>query len=172
MLDLPLEQLSARISSCLSRSVLRPLGSPRLVSELFRQGAPDDDYRRELLAILRWYARHPHSPRDERLGSESSKNAERVFPRDFGQMWENVQGDVEIYAQDQLDAFQLRVGHEWRRTVSWWSVFAASASGLALAAAISPASVLPVALVSPFVGAFVSWVTRDITAVVERARRR
>jgi len=75
-------------------------------------------------------------------------------------------------AQEELDAFQLDVAHEWRQSLAWWSVALSALFGAGLTYATEPRLLLVMAIICPFVGGFSAWVLRDLTATVETWRRR
>ncbi|WP_146956100.1 hypothetical protein [Glutamicibacter soli] len=153
MYDLPLELLAAQLSQSLTHAISDPFKYRYLIYALLEQEDLD-----ELLTAKKEFDRFEANQRNRGDSFEIAK-------------WERTLSRINQQVQDQLDVFQLRAGHYWRKTISGWSVAASSASAAILAVTTFPSALLSVAVISPVVGAFVSWVARDLTAAIERMRR-
>ncbi|WP_217181079.1 hypothetical protein [Streptomyces sp. AC495_CC817] len=166
--DVPLEQLMARVAVVLERAVDRPLAYRGLSKRLLF--AVDDvrdqrfDALREALQV-RDNLRLTDSDVDPRRARSQADDAVVV-------LWPEVEREVALHAQEELNGFQLAVARRWRMSVTLWSLALAGVASLLIALFIAPGVVLVAGLTAPFVGGFLSWVLRDVSAGVERWRDR
>lgn len=159
--DVPIEQLSARIGFVLTDVASFPWKAPKLALSLTDHG----DARRA--SLLKWFIE------DAKLGaSEAEEEDHRRFLMDVLESWRESSGEFESSIQAKLDAFQLEATRAWRRYLTWISIGLAVLVG-AIVSYILMADGLTMALTIGLcgtIGAFISWLVRDITAGVERWR--
>lgn len=158
--DVPVEQLSARVGYVLTDVASSPWKAPVLA---LRLADPSDAGKSALLRFIR----------DSQLAASVGDDEEYgpLVP-EVRQAWREESGDFELTAQARLDAFQLETTRAWRRYLTWLSI-AVSAFVGALVSFILIADWLTLGLtlgLCATIGAFLSWLVRDITAGVERWR--
>jgi len=142
------------------------------------QYARDDRARTVLLDLI------ARAKREGELETALDANAPWLLPNrhsDGGdeldellQDWSNLSGDVGSPVQTQLDGFQLATARAWRRYLTWYSIAVASLVGAAVSFLLRAdwlSLSLALALCAT-IGAFLSWLVRDITAGIERWRNR
>lgn len=69
-----------------------------------------------------------------------------------------------------VEAFQVVVGERWRRSIQWISLVIAASLGYVLAHVLTPEHISVAILISLTVGAFLSWIMRDLAAGIARWR--
>ncbi|MER7447544.1 hypothetical protein [Microbacterium sp. NPDC097977] len=165
--DVPIEQLSARIGYVISDVATSPVKAPLLALRLLvGEDVPRASLLERLFAL--------------RAGEQVLSNRDlddderRYFISTLTEEWNENSGDFEMAAQAKLDGFQLEATRRWRRYVSWLSIAISALVGATVSYSLlanSLSLMLAVGLCAT-IGAFLSWLVRDITAGVERWRTR
>ncbi len=146
--DLPLEQLMGQIGGAVETAVTKPASNRQLLECFAGQGAA---------AELGYIVSNAQTPEAPQVDAQYVRNQAIVSER----------------VQRGLDALQVIVGHRWR-----WFIRAVAGAVCALLGVVAVEMTGTTGFTAIFIwamcavpGTFFSWLSRDLTAVVERFRR-